>query len=105
MKIHVTDHQGKSHALPAEPGLKVMEIIREAGLPIAAQCGGCCSCSTCHVYVGEAWLSRLPASTADEEGVLDLAPELQAGSRLSCQIIMAPQLDGLEVTLAPGSEP
>ena len=81
-----------------------MEIIRDAGLPIAAQCGGCCSCATCHVHVADDWISRLPSAAQDEEGLLDLVEDLQPGSRLSCQIIMASEFDGLKVTLASGTE-
>lgn len=100
MKIHVTDMQGTTHALEAVEGWRVMEIIREHGLPIKAECGGACACATCHVYVDPAWLSKLVPKSDDEDAMLDEAYGLQENSRLSCQIIMDEQLDGLKLTLA-----
>lgn len=100
MKIYVTDLAGNEHALEAVEGWRVMEIIREHGLPIKAECGGCCACATCHVYVDEDWLDKLPAMHDDEEDMLDEAFDLQDNSRLSCQLIMDESLDGLKVRLA-----
>ncbi len=105
MKIHVTDRAGKTHALDAVPGWRVMEIIREHGLPIKAECGGACACATCHVYVDATWLTRLHDKTHEELDMLDEAFEVEENSRLSCQIIMDEHLDGICVTLAPGIEP
>ena len=99
MKIYVTDLQGKEHTLEAVEGWRVMEIIREHGLPIKAECGGCCACATCHVYVDESWIDKLPEMRDDEEEMLDEAFDLQDNSRLSCQLIMSEELDGLKVTL------
>jgi ferredoxin, 2Fe-2S len=104
MIVTVVDQRGASHELAAEDGYRLMEVIRDAGLPIAAQCGGCCSCATCHVHVAEAWVDRLSPAAHDEEDLLDLVEDLQPGSRLSCQIIMSPEYDGLCVTLASGTE-
>lgn len=101
MKIYVTDMQGQEHALEAIEGWRVMEIIREHGLPIKAECGGACACATCHVYVDEDWLDKIPPMRGDEEEMLDEAFDLQENSRLSCQLIMDETLDGLKVTLAP----
>lgn len=101
MKINVTDRDGKTHSLDAVEGWRVMEIIREHGLPIKAECGGACCCATCHVYVAENWLERLHPKRDDEEDMLDEAVEVEDNSRLSCQIIFDEELDGLEVTLAP----
>ena len=100
-KIYVTDRDGVEHELEATPGMKVMEIIRDAGLPIEAACGGCCACATCHVYADEAWWDKLPKQEEDEQDMLDLAVEVQPNSRLSCQIEFDDSLDGLKVTLAP----
>jgi ferredoxin, 2Fe-2S len=100
-KIHVTDREGAEHTLEASEGWSVMEIIREAGLPIEAACGGCCACATCHVYVEEAWLSKLEPASDEEDRMLDEAYQVQENSRLSCQIPFAEALDGLKVTLAP----
>ena len=105
MKIIVTDQQGKTHELEAIDGWRVMEIIRDHGLPMKAECGGCCACATCHVYVAEEWIPRLYPMRDDELETLDLAPAVTDQSRLSCQILMSEELDGLELTLAPGIEP
>lgn len=104
MKIVVTDQKGTVHELEAIEGWRVMEIIRDHGLPIKAECGGCCSCATCHVYVDEAWLSKLYPMRDDERDLLDTAPDVKDNSRLSCQILMSEALDGLSVRLAPGTE-
>ncbi len=105
MKIIVTDQQGTVHELEAIDGWRVMEIIKDYGLPIKAECGGCCACGTCHVYVDEEWVDKLYPMRDDEEEALDTAFDVTDRSRLSCQIIMSEELDGLKVTLAPGSEP
>lgn len=105
MKIFVTDQDGKEHELEGIEGWRVMEIIRDYGLPIKAECGGACACATCHVYVADEWLDKLYPMRQDEEEMLDVAPDVTDHSRLSCQILMSEALDGLRVTLAPGSEP
>ncbi len=102
MRIFVTDQQGKEHELEAVEGWRVMEIIREYGLPIKAECGGACACATCHVYVDQAWLDKIPDIREDEEEMLDEAFNQEDNSRLSCQIILDESLDGLRVTLAEG---
>ena len=99
--VHVTDREGIAHALDATAGWSVMEVIREAGLPIEAACGGCCACATCHVYVEPEWLGRLTAPNPDETMMLDEAFEVRDNSRLACQIRFTEQLDGITVTLAP----
>ena len=99
--IHVTDFEGKVHDLDGIEGWRVMEVIRDYGLPIKAECGGACACATCHVYVAPAWLDRLIPPNADEEMMLDDAMAVESNSRLSCQIILNEDLSGLEVTLAP----
>ncbi len=104
MKIFVTDRDGKEHELDAIEGWRVMEIIKDHGLPIKAECGGCCACGTCHVYVDEEWQDKLYPMREDEEEMLDLAFGVEDRSRLSCQIIMSEAFDGLKLTLAPGSE-
>ncbi len=105
MHILVTDQDGKTHDLEAIEGWRIMEIIKDHGLPIKAECGGCASCATCHVYVAEDWLDKLHPPRDDEIDLLDTAPDVRDNSRLSCQILMDGALDGLQVTLAPGSEP
>ncbi|MCB1532851.1 MAG: 2Fe-2S iron-sulfur cluster binding domain-containing protein [Alphaproteobacteria bacterium] len=103
MKIYVTDPDGTEHALDAVEGWRVMEIIRDHGLPIKAECGGACACATCHVYVDEAWLDKIAPMNEEEEYMLDEAFELEDNSRLSCQIIMSEELDGLKVKIAPSA--
>ena len=105
MKINVTDITGGQHELDALPGWRVMEIIRDWDLPIKAECGGACACATCHIYVDAEWLDRLPEKTDDEIDMLANLGDLRANSRLSCQVLMSDELDGLIVTLAPGSAP
>ena len=104
MKLNVIDRDGEKHELEAVEGWRVMEIILDYGLPIKAECGGCCSCATCHVYVDEEWEEKLPDMRDDEEEMLDEAFFVEDNSRLSCQLIMSEELDGLEVTLAPEAD-
>lgn len=103
MKILVTDQQGIRHELEGLEGWRAMEVIRDWGLDIKAECGGACACATCHVYVEDGWLERLPAVSHDEDDLLYTAPDRQANSRLSCQILLTEALDGLELTLAPSA--
>jgi len=99
--IYVIDHDGVEHEVEATDGWQIMEIIREADLPIKADCGGCCSCATCHVYVDEAWVSKVPPQQEEEEDTLDASSLLvRDNSRLCCQIEFTPELDGLKVTLS-----
>jgi 2Fe-2S ferredoxin len=105
MILRVTDREGTEHVLEALEGWRVMEIIRDYKLPIKAECGGACACATCHVYVNEEWLDKLSPPLAEETDMLDGAFDVRPASRLSCQILMNEKLDGLRVTLAPGSEP
>ena len=104
MYIVVTDRDGQVHRLEALEGWRVMEIIKDHGLPIKAECGGACCCATCHVYVAEGWQDKIHDMRDDEEDMLDEAIDVRDDSRLSCQIIMSEELDGLEVTLGGGTE-
>ena len=99
--IHVTDRNGNEHILEALPGRKVMEIIRDSGLPIEAACGGSCACATCHVYVRPDWLEQTGKPDETEIDMLDLTDGVEENSRLSCQIEFAEELDGLRLVLAP----
>ena len=100
MKIFVTDGHGVEHEVEAQDGWTVMEIIRDAGLPIKAECGGSCVCATCHVVVDDAWFPKLPEKNEEEIDMLDLALEVYDTSRLSCQIEFDKNLDGLKVKIA-----
>lgn len=99
--ILCTDRDGVIHNLPAIDGWRIMEIIRDNGLPIKAECGGALECATCHVYVAPAWLGKLVEKRDEEDEKLDEAFMVKRNSRLSCQILMSDELNGLEVTLAP----
>ena len=88
MEIIVTDFNGEVHHLEAVEGWRVMEIIRDHGLPIKAECGGACCCATCHVYVEDEWLDKIPDARDDELDMLDEAVDVEDNSRLSCQLIM-----------------
>ena len=99
MKIIATDRKGGVHTLEGRDGWSVMEILRDAGLPITAECGGACACATCHVYVGESWLDKLPPKSDAETDMLDMALAVEPNSRLSCQIRVRDELDGLTVTV------
>jgi 2Fe-2S ferredoxin len=101
MKIVAIDRKGESHTLEGREGWSVMEILRDAGLPIAAECGGACACATCHVYVADGWLEKLPQRSDAEIDMLDMALAVEPNSRLSCQIVCKPELDGITVTIAP----
>ena len=103
MKIIVTDQAGEVHELEGLEGWRAMEVIRDWGLDIKAECGGSCTCATCHVWVGEEWVAKLPAPSDEELEMLDGAFHVDERSRLCCQIIMSPELDGLELELAPES--
>lgn len=88
--------------IEAEVGLSVMEIIRRAGIDeLVALCGGCCSCATCHVYVRDEDLDRLPPVAGDENDLLDSSEHRVDRSRLSCQLRFEVSMDGLEVAIAP----
>jgi 2Fe-2S ferredoxin len=100
MKIVVTDQAGEVHELEGLEGWRVMEIIRDWGLNIKAECGGSCSCATCHVYVEDGWFERLEDPSDDEDDLLYSTLDKKANSRLSCQILMSEELDGLRVQLA-----
>ncbi len=104
LHILCIDRDGAEHRLPALEGWRVMEIIRDAGLPLKAECGGALQCATCHVYVDPAWTDRLVDKSDEEDEMLDQAFLVKPTSRLSCQILMREDLDGLRVTLAPDGE-
>ena len=104
MFLNVTDHAGAQHRVEALEGWRVMEIIRDWGLGVKAECGGACACATCHIYVDQAWANLLVPPSEEEMGRLDEVADVENNSRLSCQILMRPEFDGLKVVLAPGSE-
>ena len=99
-KIKYIEHGGKSHVIDVPNGLSVMEGAIQNNVPgIDADCGGSMACATCHVYVKEEWFNKLPQKEEGEEDMLDLAFEPRKHSRLSCQILVSNELDGLVVDL------
>jgi len=103
-RITFIQKDGTERVVEAEPGMTVMEAAVKNSIPgIAAECGGACACATCHVWVDEKWLPKLTAPTHEELEMLDGAFHVDERSRLCCQIIMSPELDGLELELAPES--
>lgn len=103
MHIICVDMDKKEHQLEATEEWSVMEIIRENGINMLAQCGGSCACATCHVYVDPTWKDKLPEPNDEEIGMLDGAFDVTEDSRLACQLFFTKELDGLRVTLANGS--
>jgi 2Fe-2S ferredoxin len=102
VNITYVDSHGESRSIDAEEGSTVMEsAIRNSVPEIVAECGGACACATCHVYVGEEWTDIVGKPSQMEEDMLDFAYEVKPNSRLSCQIKVRPELDGLTVTTPP----
>ena len=98
-KITFIDAAGQARTVDAEDGSTVMETALKNAIPgIEAECGGACACATCHVYVDESWVERLGKAEQMEEDMLDFAFDVRPTSRLSCQIKVRPELDGLTVS-------
>ena len=99
-KITYNTHDNKTHKIEVQNGLTVMEGAVQNDIPgIDADCGGGMACATCHVYIKEDWWDKLPNKEDGEEDMLDMAYEPNKFSRLSCQIIVSDELDGLEVSI------
>ena len=99
-KITYIEHNGKSHIQEVSDGLSVMEGAVQNNIPgIDADCGGSCACATCHVYVDEKWFDKLPKKESAEEDMLDMAYQPNKFSRLTCQITVTDELDGLVVKM------
>ena len=99
-KINYITHNNESHTIEVQNGLTVMEGAVQNDIPgIDADCGGGMACATCHVYVKEEWLDKLPQKEDGEEDMLDMAFEPKKNSRLSCQLIVSDELDGLIVNI------
>jgi 2Fe-2S ferredoxin len=103
-KIKYIEHTGKEHTVDVPNGWSVMEGAVKNLIPgIDADCGGACACATCHVYVDPAWLVKLAEKQDMEQTMLDFANEVKENSRLSCQIKVSDELDGLVVRM-PSSQ-
>ena len=103
MSVSVTfiTADGERVVVPAQDGDRLLEVGQAAGMPLEGTCEAQMACSTCHVIVAPEWFDSLPPAVDDEEDMLDLAAQVTRTSRLSCQIVLTPELDGLEVRI-PG---
>lgn len=101
-QITFVNETGDRQVVEAEPGQTVMQVATRNGVPgIRAECGGACACATCHVYVEEDWLARTGTPDAMEEDMLEAADDVRPCSRLSCQITVTAELEGLTLRI-PG---
>ena len=99
-KITYVEYNGKSHTINVDNGLTVMEGAVQNDIPgIDADCGGSMACATCHVYVKEDWVNKIPSKQEGEDDMLDQAYEPKSNSRLSCQLMVSDELEGLVVNL------
>ena len=103
MSVSVTfiTADGERVVVPAQDGDRLLEVGQAAGMSLEGTCEAQMACSTCHVIVAPEWFDSLPPAVDDEEDMLDLAAQVTRTSRLSCQIVLTPELDGLEVRI-PG---
>ena len=100
-ELVVVDRDGKEHRVEGRVGVSVMETLRDLDYGVAAICGGMCSCATCHIWVDEAWIAKLPARQGDEQELLQELASFKPVSRLSCQVEFTEALSGLKVAIAP----
>lgn len=99
VKVHFIEHDGTEHDIEVKAGGSLMQAAVSNGVPgIDADCGGSCSCATCHVYVNEEWLGKTGEVSPTEEAMLSLSTDRKGNSRLSCQINLSEEMDGLVVT-------
>lgn len=104
-KVGVTFITRRNERVEAEApiGERLLEVAQAAGMPLEGTCEGQMACSTCHVIVAREWFGKLPAASEEEEDMLDLAADVHATSRLSCQILLTEELDGIEVQIPADS--
>ena len=99
-KVRFIQHDGTEHIVDGEVGSSIMQTARDNLVPgIIGDCGGNCSCATCHGYVDPAWADKLQPQSEDEAGMLDGTMNLESNSRLTCQIKLTPELDGIVIRL------
>lgn len=101
VKLLITDTDGKLHEIKGEIGTSLMNAAVDAGLDIRAECGGALACATCHMVIDPKWVDLIPAKSADEEDMLDFADGVKPNSRLTCQIEISADMEGLVATIAP----
>ena len=98
-RITFIEHNGSEHPVDVDNGISVMEAAVNNGIPgIDADCGGSCSCATCHVFVDPAWLDKVGPPNGNEDAMLGVSNDRRDNSRLACQIKVSDELDGLVVT-------
>ena len=99
MKVSFLTFEGDRIDAAAEPGDSLLRVAQAAGMPLEGTCEGQMACSTCHVVVDKEWFDRLSEASEEEEDMLDLAAGVRRTSRLSCQIVLTEELDGLSVSI------
>ena len=103
-EVRISGRDGTRSSGTATTGIALMDFLRDANTGVEGICGGACSCGTCHVYVSPQWADKLPPKGEDEAAMLEAIgefAELRPTSRLSCQIPMTDELDGIEVEIGP----
>lgn len=103
VRVRFVSPRGAVTEAEGEEGTPLLDLAQAAGMPLEGTCEGQMACSTCHVIVAAEWFARLPEASEEEEDMLDLAAGVQRTSRLSCQILLREELDGLEVRIPPES--
>jgi ferredoxin len=103
VQVRFIDREGNMVPAEGEAGTSLLECAQAAGMPLEGTCEGQMACSTCHVIVAPEWFERLPEAREEEEDMLDLAAHVVRTSRLSCQIVLGPEIDGIEVRIPPES--
>lgn len=101
MRVDFITAEGQRVSADADAGATLLTVAQAAGMPLEGTCEGQMACSTCHVIIASDWFARLPEASLDEEDMLDLAAGVTRTSRLSCQIALTPEMDGMEVRI-PG---
>lgn len=99
MKVHFITSEGNRVDAEGEEGDTLLRVAQAAGMPLEGTCEGQMACSTCHVVVDSQWFDRIPEASEEEEDMLDLAAGVRRTSRLSCQIVLTPDLEGLTVSI------
>jgi len=99
VRVHFIDRDGTTVGAEAEAGISLLDCAQAAGMPLEGTCEGQMACSTCHVIVAPEWFDKLPEASEEEEDMLDLAAHVARTSRLSCQIELSDELDGIEVRI------
>ncbi len=102
IRVNFVNADGTSRQARGEAGMSLMELaVQNDIVGILADCGGACSCGTCHVHLDEGWTGAFPVAEDHERGLLEFSPAFQANSRLSCQLVLTEAVDGLVVRIPP----